>query len=67
MNDSGDTPLPFTQLQIEAWKAYEKVRSSAKYNMFDHRARWLTGLSEEAYDFVQANFARLKEAAQVKA
>lgn len=57
----------FTKHQINAWKVYESVRKRGKYNMFDPRARRLTGLTKEDYTFVMRNFSALKAAAQSEA
>lgn len=54
---------PFSARDIKDWKAYERVRASGAYNMYDPRARQATGLSDERYSFVMKNFVELKEAA----
>lgn len=41
--------------------AYEKVRRSGLYNMFDPNARALTGLSKEDYVWVMENYNELNE------
>ena len=53
----------FTLNQLDMWLAFEGVRSSGLYNMFDPRAKRATGLSTEEYDFVMHNFSALKAAA----
>lgn len=53
----------FTQAQIATWVAYEAVRAEGDYNMFDPRARQLTGLTKDEYTFVMTNFSALKAAA----
>ena len=52
----------FTPGDIRAWKAYEKVRASGRFNMFDPRAMRETGLNEKQYSFVMNNFSVLKAA-----
>ena len=59
----GDTtPMQFTKDQLTDWKAYERVRSGGRYNMFDARARQATGMSGERYSFTMINYSALKEA-----
>ena len=41
--------------------AYEKVRKSGKYNMYDPRARQLTGLDPEEYVFAMRNYSALAQ------
>ena len=53
----------FTQSQIATWVAYEAVREEGRYNMFDPRARQLTGLTKDEYTFVRTNYVDLREAA----
>lgn len=55
----------FTQPQIATWVAYEAVRASGEFNMWDQRARLATGLTHDEYNFVRENFNALKEAATV--
>lgn len=52
----------FTSGDLADWKAFEKVRSGGRYNMFDPRARRATGLSADRYLFVMKNFSALKSA-----
>jgi len=59
--------MTFTKKQIRDWKAYEKVRSGGRYNMFDPRAKMAAGLSREDYLFVMSNYDKLKEQAEAKA
>ena len=46
--------------QIADYCYYERVRKSGRYNMFDPRARQLTGLSKVEYAFVMENFEALQ-------
>lgn len=59
-----DSQTKFSDKQIEAWRAYERVRQSDVYNMFDPRARVATRLSPEDYAFCMNHFTALKEAAR---
>ena len=57
--------LPNIDLNSEKAKkcyiAYEKVRRSGKYNMFDPLARYESRLSEEDYIWVMQNYSKLHE------
>jgi len=44
----------------EAWMAYEEVRASGLFNMFDPNARISTGLAREEFLFVMKNYDALK-------
>ena len=52
--------IAFTNNQIANWMIYEEVRLSGDYNMFDQRAREMTGLDKEEYYFVMDNYTELK-------
>lgn len=54
--------MKFTKLQLENWRIYESVRKEGAFNMFDSRARELTGLEKEDYYFIVKNYSELKEA-----
>lgn len=56
---SASNPM-FPASRIADFRAYEKVRKSGRYNMFDPRARRETHLGEERYTFVMNNYAALK-------
>ena len=56
---------PFTEAHIAAYRAYEKVRSSGKYNMLDPKALLATGLSRPSYEFVMDNYSELRRDAQI--
>ena len=56
----------FTADDLKDWKAYERVRKSGHYNMFDPRAREAARLSRERYLFVLRNFTELKAAVEAK-
>ena len=58
--------MSFDEKQLRDFKAYEKMRKLGRYNVFDPRARRLTGLSEEAYTFVMNNYSALKAALDEK-
>ena len=53
----------FTSKQLQDWRRYEEVRSEGRFNMFDSRARELTGLDQDEYTFVMKNFSELEKAA----
>lgn len=55
-------PPKFTKEDLADWKAYEKVRTGGRWNMFDPRARKATRLSSERYLFVMHWFSELKAA-----
>jgi hypothetical protein len=54
-------PSAFSPEQIRHYMAYEKVRKSGAYNMFDPRARRKSGLDKSEYRFVMKNFSALRE------
>lgn len=56
----------FTTDQLDDWAIYEAVRADGSYNMFDPRARRLTGLSGEKYSFVMENYSALKSAVEAR-
>ncbi len=57
-----DEAAAFTHEHFAAWRAYERVRAGGRFNMFDPRARRLTGLSAEQYSFVMKNYSELRDA-----
>ena len=56
----------FTVEQLSQWRAYERVRKSGRFNMFDQNAVRLTGLSAKEYAFVMRNYSELKDAVSKK-
>ena len=54
----------FTEQQIADFWAYEKVRSSNKFNMMDPRAQEATGLGRDEFRFVLSNYATLRLVAE---
>ena len=50
----------FTPDQIQDYIDFGDVRSRGAYNMFDPRARQITGLSREDYIFVMKNYLALE-------
>lgn len=56
---------PFTEAQIAAYRAYEKARSSGKFDMLDQRALVATGLSRDTYVFVMDNYDELRKNAEI--
>ena len=61
--ETENKPATFTAQQLDDWRAFEKVRKSGRFNMFDPNARKATKLSSEAYAFTMQNFSELKTAA----
>ena len=53
--------MKFTKQQHKDFKAYEKVRTSGRYNMFDPRARAASGLGRDEFLFVLNNYKALHE------
>lgn len=51
----------YTEKDIVDWHAYERVRAGGKYNMFDPRARMMTGLSQDRYIFILENYSRIQD------
>jgi hypothetical protein len=56
-----DIDNKFSPEQIQMYLRYEGVRLSGSYNMFDPRARELTGLSDGDYLFVMGQFSQLRK------
>ncbi len=52
-----------TDAQLAAYRAFERVRASSKYNMFDPRALLATGLTRDEFLYVMENFDALRKAA----
>ena len=52
--------MNYTPQQLKDWEAYERIRKGGRYNMFDPRARRLTGLSADRYSFVLQNYSELR-------
>lgn len=50
----------FSPEQLNDFEQYVKVQESGKYNMFQRAARKETGMTQEQYRFVMANYANLK-------
>ena len=56
--------MKFTTEQLLHFEAYEQVRESGKYNMFDPRAKQAAGLTRDQHIFVMENYNALKLAFQ---
>ncbi len=52
----------FTQQELDAYEAYEDVRSQGAFNMFSPAAREATGLGREEYLFTMENYETLRNA-----
>lgn len=55
--------MRFTEADLDNWRAYERVRQSGRFNMFDPRARAMTGMSKEEWLFCMKHYSELKEQA----
>ena len=51
----------YNERDIIDWRAYERVREGGVYNMFDPRARIMTGLSQERYIFILGNYSTIQD------
>lgn len=54
------TARVFTFQEISNFRAYLEVQEEGQYNMFDPRARQLTGLERSDYTFVMENYVALR-------
>ena len=52
----------FNHDDLADWRAYERVRAGGRFNMFDPRARRMSGLSADRYSFVMSNYSKLRDA-----
>jgi hypothetical protein len=66
MSETSKSKTAFTSDDLNDWQAFERVRKSGRWNMYDPHARRATGLSSERYSFVMHNFTKLKAAAEDK-
>lgn len=55
--------MQFSEAEISNWRAYERVRRLGKFNMFDPRARSMTGMSSDEWVFCMKHYAALREQA----
>lgn len=53
----------FSQKQIDNWKAYEQIRLSGLFNMFDPRAQRVSEMSKDEWLFCISNYASLRQVA----
>lgn len=51
----------YTDRDIIDWRVYERVRERGTYNMFDPRARELTGLSKDRYIYILENYCGIQD------
>ena len=59
----------FTNAQLDAWRAYEKVRQVRLWNswyMFSPQALAASGLDADTYRFVMYNYGQLRDAVNAK-
>lgn len=61
-----ETAPVFTDIDLDNWRAYERVRKSGKWNMFFPEARRASGLEDDDYSFCIRWYSELKEAATKK-
>ena len=59
--------MTFTPEQLKNWQAYERVRASSEYNMFDPRAAQAAGLNSDEHLFCMRHFDALKKASNEQA
>jgi hypothetical protein len=52
--------MRYTEQQLQNWRAYERIRESGLFNMFDPRARDLTTMSSSEWVFCIAHYDDLK-------
>jgi hypothetical protein len=52
--------MTFTDKQIKNFKAYERVRASGHFNMFDLRAQQAASLKRDDFTFVMEHYDALK-------
>lgn len=53
----------FTLQQLYNFKRYLKVQMGGRFNMFDPRARQLTGMDQDSYLYVMEHYEDLAKAA----
>jgi len=51
----------YSDRDIVDWRTYERVRLTGYYNMFDPRAREMTGLTRERYIFILENYSGIQD------
>jgi len=51
----------YSDRDIVDWHTYERVRLTGYYNMFDPRAREMTGLTRERYIFILENYSGIQD------
>jgi len=51
----------YSDRDIVDWRTYERVRLTGYYNMFDPRAREMTGLTRERYIFILKNYSGIQD------
>ncbi len=55
--------MQFSQYQIKNWRAFEAIRQSGAFNMFDPRARALSDMSPAEWVYCMEHYAELKSQA----
>tara|TARA_R110000796_G_scaffold58543_2_gene135226 strand:- start:129 stop:344 length:216 start_codon:yes stop_codon:yes gene_type:complete len=51
----------YSERDIIDWRGYERVRLAGHYNMFDPRAREMTGMTRERYIFILENYSGIQD------
>jgi hypothetical protein len=59
--NTNESKTNYTLVELMQYQAFEKVRSSGAFNMFDPRARHAAKLTPEQYAFVMDNYSDLKK------
>jgi hypothetical protein len=54
--------MTFTDQQLKNFQAYKHIQLSGQFNMFSYQARELTGMNQDEYIFVMANYDALAKA-----
>jgi hypothetical protein len=53
--------MKYSEQQLKDWSAYERIRESGLFNMFDPRARDLTTMSSSEWVFCMEHYEDLKQ------
>ena len=51
----------FSDRDIVDWRSYERVRLTGRFNMFDPRAREMTGMTRERYIFILEQYSNIQD------
>lgn len=53
--------MKYSEQQLNNWRAYEQVRESGLFNMFDPRAQSMTTMSASEWVFCMEHYNDLKQ------